>query len=144
MSIPNFIPNRVKGYVEIAPVDNDGTLINGVIIDRLGYQSAILELIWAASSGTPTTATAAVSIYYNSTSSTSGATKLVDLETALNVKTAGYKQYDLDLSAADRYVYAVVDITYADGTTPKNIVAASLVLGDKSSQPANSATVYGR
>jgi hypothetical protein len=69
---------------------------------------------------------------------------LADLETALNIKTEGFQQYDIDFSNAKRYVYAVLDIDYAAGTSPKNLVSASITLGDKVNQPANSGTVYGR
>jgi len=146
MSIPNTFPQRTTAVKLIEAVENDGTAITSVIIDRLGFQSAKLTLNWKASSGTPTTAAASLKFYSNSASSSSSPTpvELVELESALNVKTAGFAQYDIDLSNAKRYVYAVLDITYADGTTPKNILAADLVLADKNVQPANSGTVYGR
>ena len=146
MSIPNFFPQRTSAVKLIEAVENDGTAITSVIIDRLGYQSGKLTLNWAASSGTPTTAAASLKVYSNSASSSSSPTpvELVALETALDVKTAGFAQYDIDFSNAKRYVYAVLDITYADGTSPKNILAADLVLGDKNVQPASSGTVYGR
>jgi hypothetical protein len=144
MSIPNTLPQRSTTVQTIVPVENDGTQIDGVIIDRLGYQSAKLVISYAASTGSPTTSLAAISFYSNTASSTSGATLLVALETVKNVKAAGVAQYDIDLSGAHRYVYPVVDITYADGSSPKNLISAVLVLGDKYIQPANSSTVYGR
>jgi hypothetical protein len=146
MSIPNTFPQRTTAVKLIESVQNDGTAITSTIIDRLGFQSGKLVLNWAASSGTPTTAAASLIFYSNSASSSSSPTPvaLVTLETALDVKTAGFAQYDIDFSNAKRYVYAVLDITYADGTSPKNILSASLVLGDKNVQPANSGTVYGR
>lgn len=146
MSIVNQYPQRTTSVQVIAPVENDGTAITGIIIDRLGYQSAKLIVSYAASSGTPTTATAAIDFYSNTANSSSSPTpvKLVALETAKNVKAAGVAEYDIDLSAAARYVYPYMDITYVDGSSPKNIVSAVLVLGDKYIQPANSGTVYGR
>lgn len=146
MSITNFFPQRTTAAKIIEAVQNDGTAITSTILDRLGYQSAKLCLNWAASSGTPTTAAASLKIYSNSASSSSSPTpvELVTLETALDVKTAGFAQYDIDLSNAKRYVYAVLDITYADGTSPKNILAADIIFGDKNTQPENSGTVYGR
>jgi hypothetical protein len=146
MSIVNQFPQRTTTVQVIAPVDNDGTAITGIIIDRLGYQSAKLVVSFAASSGTPTTAAAAISMYSNSASSSSSPTPvlLVALATAQNIKVAGVVEYDIDLSNAKRYIYPTFDSTYVDGTTPKNIVSAVLVLGDKNVQPANSGTVYGR
>lgn len=146
MSIVNSFPQRTTTVQVIAPVDNDGTAITGIIIDRLGYQSAKLVVSYAASSGTPTTALAAISVYSNSASSSSSPTPvlLVALETAKNIKVAGVAEYDIDLSNAKRYIYPTLDTTYVDGTSPKNIISAVLVLGDKNVQPANSGTVYGR
>lgn len=146
MSIVNQFPQRTKTVQVIGPVDNDGTAITGIIIDRLGYQSAKLVVSYAASSGTPTSSSAAISFYSNSASSSSSPTpvELVALETAKDIKTAGVAEYDIDLSNAKRYVYPTIDTTYVGGTTPKNIISAVLVLGDKSTQPANSGTVYGR
>ena len=146
MSIVNQFPQRTKSVQALAPVDLDGTATNGIVIDRLGYQSAKLVVSFAASSGTPTSSALALDFYSNSASSTSSPTpvKLVALETAKDIKAAGVAEYDIDLSNAKRYVYAAFDITYVDGTSPKNIISAVLVLGDKSTQPANSGTVYGR
>jgi len=146
MSIVNQFPQRTKTVQVIAPVDNDGTAITGIIIDRLGYQSAKLVVSYAASSGTPTTALAAIKFYSNSASSSSSPTpvELVALETAKDIKAAGVAEYDIDLSNAKRYVYPTIDTTYDAGTSPKNIISAVLVLGDKNTQPANSGTVYGR
>ena len=146
MSITNKFPQRTNAVKLIESVLNDGTAITSTIIDRLGYQSGKLTLNWAASSGTPTTSLASLKIYSNSASSSSSPTPvlLVDLETVLDVKAAGFAQYDIDFSNCKRYVYAVLDITYDSGTSPKNNLAADLVLADKSTQPANSGSVYGR
>jgi len=146
VSIPNTFPQRTKTVQVIAPVDNDGTAVTGIIIDRLGYQSAKLVVSYAASSGTPSAAATAIAVYSNSASSSSSPTpvKLVDLETAKDILTAGVAEYDIDLSNAKRYVYPTLDTTYTAGTSPKNIISAVLVLGDKNVQPANSGTVYGR
>jgi hypothetical protein len=146
MSIPSNFPQRTSSAALIVPVNNDGTAITSVIIDRQSYQSAKVVLNYAASTGTPTTATATLKFYSNSASSSSSPTPvlLADLETALDIKPEGFKQYDIDFSNAKRYVYAVLDIDYAAGTSPKNLVSASIILGDKVNQPANSGTVYGR
>lgn len=130
----------------VTPVDNDGTAITSAFIDRLGYDSAYVELQFAASSGTPTTALADIKLYTNSAASASSPTPvlLAQLETVLNIKTAGSKSWAVDLSAAKQYVYAVIDVTYADGTSPKNILAAGIVLGDKSTDPVAAQTIYGR
>ena len=147
MSLVNFQAQRSKVVQVIVPVDNDGTAVTSVIVDRLGYDTAKLVVSYAASSGSPTTALSAIKVYSNSASSSSSPTpvELVELETALNIKLAGIKEYDLDLSGAKRYVYATLDTTYADGSSPKNIISAVLELSGKNTGPAVASTeVYGR
>jgi hypothetical protein len=146
MSIPNTFPQRTTTLLLTAPVANTGAAVTSTIIDRLGYQSAKLIINYAAATGTPTTATLALEVFSNSASSSSSPTpvSLVALETAKSIMTAGVAEYDIDLSNAKRYLYATWDATYADGTTPGNIISMAIVLGDKNVQPANSGTVYGR
>ena len=146
MRVKSLVLEQLAFSSVIAPVDNDGTAITSAIIDRLGYDSAYLSLNFAASSGTPTTAKADVKIYSNSASSSSSPTPvlLAQLETELDIKAAGSKSWAIDLSNAKRYVYAVVDVTYVDGTSPKNILSGVLALGDKSTDPVETQTIYGR
>jgi hypothetical protein len=146
MSITNKFPQRTVTLALTTPVANTGAAVNSTVIDRLGYQSAKLIVNYAVVTGTPSAAVTALEVFSNSASSTSSPTpvSLVALETALDIMTAGIKEYDIDLSNAKRYIFTTWDATYTGGTTPGNIISAVLVLGDKSIQPANSATVYGR
>jgi len=146
MSIANSFPQRTKTLVLTSPVANTGAAVNSTIIDRLGYQSAKLIINYAVVTGSPSAALTTLEVFSNSASSTSSPTpvSLVALETALDIMVAGYKEYDIDLSNAKRYIYTAWDATYTGGTTPGNIISAVIVLGDKSSQPANSGSVYGR
>jgi hypothetical protein len=146
MSITNKFPQRTKSLVMTSPVANTGAAVNSTIIDRLGYQSAKLIVNYAVVTGTPSAAVAALEVFSNSASSTSSPTpvSLVALETALDIMVAGVVEYDIDLSNAKRYIFSTWDATYTGGTTPGNILSAVIVLGDKATQPANAATVYGR
>ena len=146
MSITNKFPQRTHALVLTAPVANTGAAVNSTIIDRLGYQSAKLIVNFAAATGSPSAAVAALEVFSNSASSTSSPTpvSLVALETALDIAAAGVVEYDIDLSNAKRYIYSTWDATYTAGSTPGNIISAVIVLGDKSTQPANSGSVYGR
>jgi len=146
MSITNKFPQRTVTLALTTPVANTGTAVNSTVIDRLGYKSAKLIVNYAVVTGSPSAAVTALEVFSNSASSTSSPTpvSLVALETALDIMTAGIMEYDIDLSNAKRYIFTTWDATYTGGSTPGNIISAVLVLGDKSSQPANSATVYGR
>lgn len=124
----------------IPPQSNDGTAVTGAAIDRLGAGTGFFLFEAAAASGTPTAVTAAIKITHCDTSGGTYADFEV-LETALNIKTAVAKQYMIDLSGAKRYFKVVVDTTYTDGTTPANIFAGKLILGDYDVDPKASQTV---
>ncbi len=142
MSIVNRMGRMtaVKGFPSTL---SDGTAITGAVIDRLGYNSALLIFSYEASSGTPTTATAALKIQHDTDVAGGTVADYAVLETAKNIKTAGIAQYLVDLSGANRYLFVVEDTTYADGSSPKNQVSCEVVLFDKDVD-ADVTTVYGR
>jgi hypothetical protein len=140
---------RSKAVAAIVPVVLDGTKTNSVVIDRLGYQTAYINLSYSAcvGGGAPSAAALSLKVYSNTASSTSSPAPvlLATLETTLNILLAGFKTYAIDLSAANRYIFVEYDSDLTGGTTPSNIVACSVVLGDKNVLPANGVeTVYGR
>lgn len=94
----------------------------------------------AAASGTPTAVTAVLKIQDCDTSGGSY-TDFKSLETVLDIKTAVAKQYMINLAGAKRYIKVVFDSTYTAGTTPANVVAAKMVLGDYDVDPKASQTV---
>ena len=133
----------------IVPAVIDGTKTNSVVIDRLGYQSAQINLNYSAcvGGGAPSAAALSFKVYSNSASSTSSPAPvlLATLETTRNILLAGFASYAIDLSAADRYIFVEYDSDLTGGTTPSNIVSCDIVLGDKNVKPANSTeTIYGR
>jgi hypothetical protein len=149
MSISNKLIQRVKNVSAIVPAVIDGTKTNSVVIDRLGFQTAYINLNYSAcvGGGAPSAAALSFKVYSNTASSTSSPAPvlLATLETALDILLAGFKTYAVDLSNANRYIYVEYDSTLTGGTTPSNIVSCSFVLGDKNVEPANGTeTVYGR
>ena len=122
---------------------SDGTAITGAVIDRLGYNSALLIFSYEASSGTPTSASAALKIQDDTDVAGGTAADYAVLETAKNIKAAGIAQYYVDLSGANRYLFVVEDTTYVNGSSPKNQVSCEVVLFDKDVD-ADTSTVYGR
>ena len=140
---------QVKNVPAIVPVVLDGTKTNSVVIDRLGFETAYVNLNYSAcvGGGAPSAAALSLKVYSNTASSTSSPAPvlLATLETALDVLLAGFKTYAVDLGAANRYIFIEYDTTLTGGTTPSNIVSATVTLGDKNVEPANGVeTVYGR
>jgi hypothetical protein len=67
------------------------------------------------------------------------------LAAAQDVKAAQDLQYPISLRGMKRYFRVKLDITYIDGTTPKNQITSTAVLGCKNIEPAvASETILGR
>lgn len=122
---------------------SDGTAITGAVIDRLGYNSALVIFSYENSSGSPDAAAAALKMQDDAASDGQTAADYAVLETAKNIKKAGIAQYEVDLSGANRYILIVEDTTYTGGSSPKNQVSCEVVLFDKDVD-TGPATVYGR
>ncbi len=122
---------NVYAIAAFVPAENDGTAITGDVIDRSGYQSCLLVVNVKASSGTPTSAAALIRLEhaaeqaFNVTNET-----FAILAAAADVKSKTTLVYQIDLAAAMQYVRTYIDITYVDGTTPKNFISAELIFGD--------------
>jgi len=122
----SFPPQSVSG----------SSAINGGIIDRLNYREAILALCWAAVTGAPSAGTFAIIVQHGDASNLSDAATLFTLETELDVKTAaGYKDYNMLLQGAKRYIRVVITPTYTAGTSPANLTAANFTLGGSNNEP---------
>lgn len=127
----------------IPPQSNDGTLITGIGIDRMGASSALVTFAAAAASGAPDTAVALIKIRHCATLGGTYADFLT-LESALDIDAAGkYQEYMLKLDGAKQFINMTVDITYTGGTTPANIVCAQAILGDFDIDPKRSQSVLG-
>jgi hypothetical protein len=137
-----FIGKTAANLGAIPPQSNDGTLVNGSIIDRRGYRSGKLVFERAVVTGAPSAAALSLIIQHGNESNLSDAATYATLETALDILLAGQKDYLLNLAGAKRYVRVVMDTTYTGGTTPANVVAAQLVLGDRDVNPVAAETVY--
>lgn len=126
----------------IPPQASTGTAVSGSIIDRRGYRSGKLIAERAAVTGSPSAAALSLIVQHGNAANLSDATTYATLETALDIAAAGLKEYLLDLEGAKRYVRCIWDATYTDGTTPGNVIAAQLVLGDRDVNPALAETIH--
>ena len=142
MSIVNTL-GRLTAAKALPSTLSDGTPIVGAVIDRLGYQSALLIFSNEAASGSPSAAAASLIIEDGDAANLSDAATFATLESAKDIKIAGLAQYSIDLSKAKRYIRVTEDTTYTGGTTPANQLAADVVLFDKDVD-TGPAVVYGR
>ncbi len=126
----------IKPALSIAPVSTDGSAdVSGSGIDRVGYYSGVVVCAIGAASGSPSAQSIVFQLEESSDNSTfaavAGATVTITADDTLG-------ELDVDLSARKRYLRVVcTDATaFTAGTTPANIVTASIVLGGADSLPA--------
>jgi len=144
MSIVNSLPNRVQAVKGFDPQANTGAAISGDIIDRRGFNSASVAFVRAVVTGSPSAATTALVVQHGDASNLSDAATYATLASALDIMLAGCEDFHLDLSGAKRYIRITEDATYTGGTTPGNVKACVVTLGDKEANPPAAETVFGR
>lgn len=125
----------------IPPQSADGDAVAGIAIDRRGADSALIIFDAAAASGAPSAAVTAIKLQDCDVTTAGSFGDFIDLETALDVSTAKHKAYQVDLTGANRYIRVSYDSTLTGGTTPANVIAANVVLGDFAVDPPESVTV---
>lgn len=138
--LENVVP--VKAITTGVEGTNDGTKLTGTVIDRDGYQSAIVAVVYsAATSGADSKCAVVIEdaseVGFNVTNAT-----FDTLAAALDIHSAGLSYYYIDLAGANRYIRVTLDTTYGDGSSPKNAITAVVILGDKNVGPAGSTTIF--
>lgn len=137
---------REKIMNALAPVLISGsTAINGVIVDRKGYESAVVAVITGATTGTPTGTQLAFIIQHGDASNLSDAATFATLTgigtAAANLTDGGvYAQTGINLATAKRYIRLVTTPTFTDGTSPKVNGAAVFTLGSCNVNPPSGVT----
>ena len=128
----------------IAPQDDSGGAeVDGVSVDTLGYDTALLVFETGAITGTPTATSVAVKLQESADDlNWSDAKDNTDAVIGGTITAAGQillaRIEGLGLNRA-RYLRVVETTTFTDGTTPAISVHASILLGRGLEKPANSA-----
>jgi hypothetical protein len=133
---------KVAVAVGLVPVKVAGsTAVNGEIVDRLGYNAAVVAVNRAAATGSPSAAVATYIVQHGAAANLSDAATFATLATGKDVSAAGAETYPIDLRGAKRYIRVVRTPTFTDGTSPGYIEGCSVILGGKNVEPADTATV---
>ena len=123
----------VRGAIPAAQVAG---AVNGIIIDRFGFQDAVVHLGLGATSSTPSAQGVALKIQ---TGDVLAGTDMADVTGATIAALAAdslQAELDIDLSGYKRYIRAVVTTTFTGGTTPAIPVAVTVALGGATIIPA--------
>lgn len=144
MSIINSMLQRVKNVKGFDPQANTGAAITGEIIDRRGFNSAAIAYNYAVVTGSPSAAVTALVLQHGDAANMSDAATFATLAAAQDIMVAGCADFHVDLSGAKSYIRVTEDATYTGGSTPGNVKACTVTLGDKEANPPVAETILGR
>ena len=123
----------IKFQPAIRPQTAAAGTINGLAIDRLGFEDAALIVSVGAVTGAPTAQTVDVKVQ-----DSADGTTWADVEgLAVEQITAGdtYKELDINLSPLRRYIRAVATVAFTGGTAPTIQLATDIALGKNRVEP---------
>jgi len=123
----------VKLQPAIRPQAAAAGTVNGLSIDRLGFEDAVLLVSAGAVAGAPTAQTVDVKIQ----DSADGTTWVDVAGLAVEQITAGdtSKELGINLSPLRRYIRAVATVAFTGGTTPNIQLAVTIALGKSRVEP---------
>lgn len=130
--------DAIKADLGIAPIAQSTPEALSAAIDTLGYNSAMATFKTGAATGTPDSYSVACAVKASATSggsyvTISGATATITVDgTQAIVRVEG-----LGISAA-RYIKLSMTPTFVNGTSPKALISAALLLGRAFQEPVNS------
>jgi len=134
------VGGEIKTLVAFTPRALSGEVAHdGVVIDRLGYLSAVFTLVAGKYTSTPTSINVACKIQDSATSTgsfvdISGATANVSGE--VTTVADQDQEINIDLRASERYVKLVVTPDFTGGSSPTLFFGATVSLGEPSIKPA--------
>jgi len=116
--------------------DSGGSAVNGAVIDRKGYESAVMTVITGAIGGSPTSMSMAIKVQHGDASNLSDA---ADVSGATGTITAAdsVKEIDVDLKSLKRYIRVTQTTTFVSGSSPTVLVGASCSMGEAQIKPAS-------
>lgn len=140
---------RIKPLAGTAPTAHSGTTaVNSAIIDRQGFDSAVILVSAAQTTSNPTVATITPKIVHGNASNLSDVGD-VTLNTAITAiecdAAAAFVAYQVDLRGMKRYIRVVTTPAFTGGTSPEIAASVGFVLSDANIEPQPSAvTVYAK
>ena len=108
--------------------------INGVEIDRRGYNSLVVTCMTGQTDGSPSAQSHAFKVQASATSG-SGYADVSGATATITADSTG-SEINLDLRNVARYLRVVVTPSFTGGSTPNIELAASYALGEAKEKPA--------
>lgn len=141
----NILPDQgslvADGQLSINLQESDGSSdVLDAVVDRLGYQCAIITVAVGAASGSPSSYALAFDVVHGDESDGSDAAVFTDAPTIADFDTDNtIKQVVVDLSGAKRYVGVQLeadDSSFSGGSSPANDIVGVVLLCGEDNPPS--------
>jgi len=107
--------------------------VNGLSVDRLGFEDAVLMVSVGAVAGSPTAQTVDVKVQDSADGTTWADVAGLTVEQITAADTS--KDLGINLSPLRRYIRAVATVAFTGGTTPNIQLAVAIALGKSRVEP---------
>lgn len=118
-----------KVVAGLNPVGLAAGSVNGLIIDRLGFDDAKVHLKVGAATGTPTAQGVSLKMQTGDASDGSDMADVANDTIAALTADNAEGSLNVDLSGYKRYLRVVATVTFTGGTTPAIPVSVAVALG---------------
>lgn len=134
MNVFKTIGELLLTVLGIIPASTVAATVNGPAIDRTGFLSCVLTGLAGAATGAPTTQ----SVIYKLQESVDGSTGWTDITdaamAAITTDDTG-DELDVNLAGAELFIRVVATVSFTGGTTPAQLIAATVALGGANKAP---------
>jgi hypothetical protein len=114
--------------------DTGGSAVDGNIIDRKGFESAVMTCLQGDTTGSPTSQSTVWKVEEGDASDLSDATDVTGATvTITTADTVG--EINMDLRSRKRYIRLTQTTTFVGGTSPETRNGGSVTLGDPQVKP---------
>ena len=129
--------DELKTLNALSPeLDDMAAVAVGNIIDRLGYESCVVTVVFGATAGTPSSVDYALEIYAGEASDMSDEALVSTVASDTDPAANSEQEINVDLRSLGRYVRIKADGTVVGGSSPTIGIAASISLGQAQYEPA--------
>lgn len=130
-----YLGEKAKLVSGAVPSERAAGSVNGSVVDRLGFQSAVVFLNTGAATGTPSAQGVALKVQTGDVADGSDMADVTgDTVAALTADNAN-AELNLNLAGYKRYLRVVVTTTFTGGTTPKIGSSVTVALGESNTIP---------
>lgn len=127
--MPKKLGEAIKQVCALRPQALAAGSVNGPVIDRLGFEDAVLVVSSGAISGAPSAQALDGKIQHGSAADGSDMADVSGLTIAQITAANTDKQLDIDLLPLKRYIRFVATAGFTGGTTPTILASATIALG---------------